>query len=135
MLTRRHTCARSEQAIGELLAVIGEDVFNFDGASLMQRLQEFARISIERLGQEPLLICVQPETELDDFGRPASAPVAGQEYARARQRRRAGRAPDDRRRLQRGKTLDDADARARQTGPTLCSSERRQGPSRTQPLG
>ena len=98
MLTRRHTCARSEQTISELLAVIGEDVFNFDGASLMQRLQEFARISIERLGQEPLLICVQPETEFDDFGRPASAPVAGQEYARARQRRRAGRAPDDRRR-------------------------------------
>ena len=49
MLTRRHTCTRSEQAIGELLAVIGEDVFNFDGASLMQRLQEFARTSSDLL--------------------------------------------------------------------------------------
>ncbi len=41
MLTRRHTRTRSEQAISELLAVIGEDVFNFDGASLMQRRKEF----------------------------------------------------------------------------------------------
>ena len=49
MLARRHTRTRSEQAIGELLAVIGEDVFNFDGASLMQRLQEFARTSSDLL--------------------------------------------------------------------------------------
>ncbi len=58
MLTRRHTCARSEQAIGELLAVIGEDVFNFDGASLMQRLQEFARTGrINRWGNARLRTC------------------------------------------------------------------------------
>lgn len=43
------------------------------------------RVEIERLGKEPLLVQVEPERDFDDFGRPLSAPVAGQEYARAKQ--------------------------------------------------
>ena len=41
------------------------------------------RISVERLGQEPLIVMVKPDTEFDDYGRPESAPVVGQEFARA----------------------------------------------------
>ena len=50
---------------------------------LMQ--QGALRIEIERLGAEPLLVQVEPEREFDDYGRPLSAPVAGEEYARAPQ--------------------------------------------------
>lgn len=50
---------------------------------LMQ--QGALRIEIERMGAEPLLVQVQPESDFDDFGRPMSAPVAGEEYARAPQ--------------------------------------------------
>lgn len=48
---------------------------------LMQ--QGALRIEIERLGAEPLLVQVTPESVFDDYGRPLSAPVAGEEYARA----------------------------------------------------
>lgn len=49
-------------------------------------MQEGAlRIEIERLGAEPLLVQVTPERDFDDYGRPLSAPVAGEEYARAPQ--------------------------------------------------
>ncbi|MGQ0711009.1 MAG: transposase [Rhodoferax sp.] len=50
---------------------------------LMQR--GALRIEIERLGAEPLLVQVEPEREFDEYGRPMSAPVAGEEYARAPQ--------------------------------------------------
>jgi hypothetical protein len=50
---------------------------------LMQ--QGALRIEIERLGAEPLRVQVQPEHEFDAYGRPLSAPVAGEEYARAKQ--------------------------------------------------
>jgi len=42
------------------------------------------RISVERLGQEPLQIEVAPERDFDAFGRPLSAVVVG-EYARAKE--------------------------------------------------
>lgn len=42
------------------------------------------RITVERLGQEPLQIEVAPEREFDLYGRPLSAVVVG-EYARARE--------------------------------------------------
>ncbi len=48
---------------------------------LMQ--QGALRIEIERIGAEPLLVQVTPESAFDDYGRPLSAPVAGEEYARA----------------------------------------------------
>ena len=48
---------------------------------LMQ--QGALRIEIERMGDESLLVQVQPESAFDDYGRPLSAPVAGEEYARA----------------------------------------------------
>jgi len=48
---------------------------------LMQ--QGALRIEIERLGAEPLLVQVTPESAFDNYGRPLSAPVAGEEYARA----------------------------------------------------
>lgn len=41
------------------------------------------RIEIERLGKEPLLVQVEPESNFDDYGRPMSAPVAGEAFARA----------------------------------------------------
>ncbi|MDR2187016.1 MAG: hypothetical protein LBE62_03065 [Azonexus sp.] len=41
------------------------------------------RIEIERLGAEPLLVQVTPEQAFDDYGRPLSAPVVGEEYAHA----------------------------------------------------
>lgn len=50
---------------------------------LMQ--QGALRIEIDRLGAEPLLVQVEPEREFDEYGRPLSAPVAGEEYARAPQ--------------------------------------------------
>jgi len=50
---------------------------------LMQ--QGALRIEIERIGAEPLLVQVEPENAFDDYGRPLSAPVAGEEYARAKQ--------------------------------------------------
>ncbi|MGS3137929.1 hypothetical protein ACB316_06800 [Aeromonas sanarellii] len=50
---------------------------------LMQ--QGALRIEIDRLGADPLLVQVEPEREFDEYGRPLSAPVAGQEYARAPQ--------------------------------------------------
>lgn len=50
---------------------------------LMQ--QGALRIEIERLGEEPLLVQVAPEDAFDDYGRPLSAPVAGETYARAPQ--------------------------------------------------
>jgi len=50
---------------------------------LMQ--QGALRIEIERLGAQPLLVQVEPQGEFDEYGRPLSAPVAGQEYARAPQ--------------------------------------------------
>ncbi|MDR2155927.1 MAG: transposase [Burkholderiaceae bacterium] len=49
---------------------------------LMQ--QGALRVEIDRFGADPLLVQVQPETEFDAFGRPMSAPVAGEEYKRAR---------------------------------------------------
>lgn len=49
-------------------------------------LQEGAlRVEIDRLGQEPLLVQVQPETDFDAYGRPVSAPVVGETYARAKE--------------------------------------------------
>ncbi|MDR1276165.1 MAG: transposase [Candidatus Accumulibacter sp.] len=48
---------------------------------LMQ--QGALRIEIERLGEKPLLVQVAPESEFDAYGRALSAPVAGEEYARA----------------------------------------------------
>lgn len=50
---------------------------------LMQ--QGALRIEIDRMGAEPLLMQVEPEREFDEYGRPLSAPVAGEEYARAPQ--------------------------------------------------
>jgi hypothetical protein len=50
---------------------------------LMQ--QGALRLEIERMGAEPLLVQVTPESAFDDYGRPLSAPVAGEEYARAPQ--------------------------------------------------
>jgi|GEM_PF-272921 len=49
---------------------------------LMQ--QGALRVEIERLGAEPLLVQVQPVTEFDEYGRPLSAPVVGEEYKRAK---------------------------------------------------
>ncbi|MDR1995132.1 hypothetical protein [Azonexus sp.] len=43
------------------------------------------RVEIERLGAEPLQVQVSPEREFDDYGRPLSAPVAGDEFARTPQ--------------------------------------------------
>jgi transposase InsO family protein len=43
------------------------------------------RIEIDRLGQEPLFAQVQPVTDFDAYGRPASAPVVGEAYARAKE--------------------------------------------------
>jgi len=50
---------------------------------LMQR--GALRVEIERLGAEPLLVQVQPVTEFDEYGRPMTAPVVGEEYKRAKQ--------------------------------------------------
>jgi hypothetical protein len=48
---------------------------------LMQ--QGALRVEIEVLGKESLLVQVTPESDFDAYGRPLSAPVAGEEYARA----------------------------------------------------
>ena len=43
------------------------------------------RIEIDRLGQEPLMVEVAPERDFDDYGRPMSAQVVGEGYARAKE--------------------------------------------------
>ncbi len=49
-------------------------------------LQEGAlRVEIDRLGQEPLLVQVQPDTDFDAYGRPMSATVFGEAFTRAKE--------------------------------------------------
>jgi transposase InsO family protein len=43
------------------------------------------RVQIDRFGDEPLLVQVQPNKDFDDFGREASGPVIGEAYARPAQ--------------------------------------------------
>jgi hypothetical protein len=82
--------------------------------------QGAVRIGIDRLGDDPLVVEVEPERDFDEFGRSLAAQVIGDGYARAadtgdeRQAKRLIRTAygDD------AGTLDDADVlRAKQTRP------------------
>lgn len=77
------------------------------------------RVEIDRLGQEPLLVDVEPERDFDDFGRSLSAQVVGEGFSRAKE------TADELVAKQlveaaygKGTSADDADAlRAKQTKP------------------
>ncbi|WP_184415186.1 DDE-type integrase/transposase/recombinase [Rhodocyclus tenuis] len=77
------------------------------------------RVEIDRMGDEPLIVEVEPERDFDAYGRCESSPVIGEEYSRAKQTADEAIA----RKLEQaaygeGVTADDADAlRAKQVTP------------------